>query len=176
MRVALAILAMLILAPAAAAASDRQSAPLLSGVREARAATFRCQDAVGAARSPVADVTPQGYAYRRWVLRLWTSRKQQACSTARLVRTPEGAIRFVFGRYADEALSVAWCESRLDVWATNGQYVNILQMGYNERRAYGWHVAGSPPLVAARAAYRYFAATGYDWSPWQCRPGGRLAW
>jgi len=82
----------------------------------------------------------------------------------------ERAICVVFGPYCGQALRVAQCESGMHTWASNGQYVNLFQMGYAERRRYGWHVAGSSPWVAARAAYRYFAATGYDWSPWTCKP------
>ncbi len=76
----------------------------------------------------------------------------------------------VFGPYCSQALNVAWCESRFNVNATNGQYVNLFQMGYHERQTYGWHVAGSPAAVAARAAYRYFVASGYSWRAWSCKP------
>lgn len=81
--------------------------------------------------------------------------------------TPQGAIRAVFGRYAEQALAVAWCESRYDVWAGNGQYLGLFQMGDYARSTYGH---GDTALEQARAAYRYFAASGYDWSPWACRP------
>ena len=84
--------------------------------------------------------------------------------------SPRSIICSVFGAHCSEAISVATCESHLNIWAVNGQYVNLFQMGYNERRHYGWHVAGSPAILAARAAYRYFLATGSDWSPWQCKP------
>jgi len=80
------------------------------------------------------------------------------------------AIRFVFGPYANQALRVAWCESRYSVWATNGQYVNVFQMGLSERRRYGWHDAGSPAWMAATAAYRMFVASGYSWRSWTCQP------
>ena len=89
--------------------------------------------------------------------------KQRQVSVAQMIRA-------VFGPYADQALRVAWCESRLNIWATNGQYMNIFQMGYNERRTYGWHTAGSPAILAARAAYRYFVASGYSWRAWACQP------
>lgn len=80
------------------------------------------------------------------------------------------AICTTFKSHCGEALRVAFCESRFNVWARNGQYVNVFQMGLRERHRYGWHVAGSSPWVAARAAYRYFISTGKDWSPWQCKP------
>ena len=85
------------------------------------------------------------------------------------VGSPASVICSVFGSHCSEAISVATCESHLNIWAVNGQYVNLFQMGYNERRRYGWHVAGSPAILAARAAYRYFLAAG-GWGPWQCKP------
>lgn len=89
----------------------------------------------------------------------------RALSSAR--STPEGAIRFVFGGYADQALAVARCESGYSVNATNGQYLGLFQMGDYARSAYGH---GPDALTQARSAYAYFAASGYDWSPWSCRP------
>lgn len=81
-------------------------------------------------------------------------------------------IRLVFLGHEDEAVRVASCETggTFSPWATNGQYKNIFQMGESERRQYGWHTAGSPVLVATLAAYRYFLASGSDWSPWSCKP------
>ena len=90
-------------------------------------------------------------------------------STPREGRSVRATICSVFGSHCSEAISVATCESHLNIWAVNGQYVNLFQMGYNERRRYGWHVAGSPAILAARAAYRYFLAAG-GWGPWQCKP------
>lgn len=80
------------------------------------------------------------------------------------------AICTVFGRYCSQALRVSWCESRWSIYARNGQFENIFQMGRSERRRYGWHTVGSSPWVASRAAYRYFVASGYSWRPWTCQP------
>lgn len=78
------------------------------------------------------------------------------------------AICDVFGdRYCADALEVSWCESRFDVDARNGQYRGIFQMGSWERRKYGH---GSTAYSQARAAYRYFVATGKTWRPWSCKP------
>lgn len=74
----------------------------------------------------------------------------------------------VFGKYCSQALRVAWCESRYDVWATNGQYWGLFQMGSSERAKYGhaWNA-----WAESRAAYRYFKDTHYTWGPWQeCKP------
>ncbi len=79
------------------------------------------------------------------------------------------AIRIVFGPYSDQALSVAKCESGYRTWASNGQYLGLFQMGSHERATYGH---SSTAIGQARAAYRYFVASGKDWSPWdpRCRP------
>lgn len=84
-----------------------------------------------------------------------------------LTRTPQGAIRYVFGQYSSQALAVAWCESRWSTTASNGQYLGLFQMGDYARSRYGH---GEDALTQARAAWAYFAASGYDWSPWACRP------
>ena len=79
-------------------------------------------------------------------------------------------IRKVFGpRYGGEAVRVARCESGLRPWARNGQYRGLFQMGTAERKRYGH---GSGAWMQARAARRYFVASGRDWSPWdrKCRP------
>jgi hypothetical protein len=79
---------------------------------------------------------------------------------------PRVAIRAVFGRYAEQAIGVAWCESRLATTAENGQYLGLFQMGSNERRLFGH---GSTAHEQALAAHRYFVVSGRDWSPWSCR-------
>lgn len=79
---------------------------------------------------------------------------------------PRVAIRAVFGRYAEQAIGVAWCESRLTTSAQNGQYLGLFQMGSNERRLFGH---GSTAHEQALAAHRYFVVSGRDWSPWSCR-------
>ena len=74
----------------------------------------------------------------------------------------------VFGqRFCLEALEVAWCESRFSTEARNGQYLGLFQMGSSERRRYG-HGHGS--WSQARAAKRYFVASGRTWGPWSCKP------
>lgn len=77
------------------------------------------------------------------------------------------AIRYVFGPYATQALRVAYCESRYSIWARNGQYIGLFQMGDYARSRYGhaWNA-----WAQAISAWRYFAASGYDWSPWSCKP------
>lgn len=83
--------------------------------------------------------------------------------------SPQQAIRFVFGRYADQAIRVSSCETggTFSVYAQNGQYLGLFQMGEYARSTYGhsW-----TPLGQAKAAYRYFVDSGRDWSPWSCKP------
>lgn len=79
----------------------------------------------------------------------------------------KAAICRVFVRHCREALRVSWCESHYFTWARNGQYLGLFQMGSSERRIYGH---GSSPWTQARAAHRYFVASGRDWSPWSCKP------
>lgn len=79
----------------------------------------------------------------------------------------KSVISQVFGRYGDQAHRVASCESGFNVAASNGQYQGIFQMGSSERRIYGH---GPGVWAQARAAYRYFVASGKDWSPWACKP------
>ena len=80
----------------------------------------------------------------------------------------ERVIRAVFGpRYDDQAVAVARCESGLSVWARNGQYLGLFQMGSYARAKYGH---GNNAWVQARAANHYFRDSGRDWSPWSCKP------
>lgn len=91
----------------------------------------------------------------------------------RMENDPQTAIRIVFGDgwLGQEALRVSYCETggTFSIFARNGQYENIFQMGTWERRTYGWHTVGSSPLIAARAAKRYYDAAG-GWGPWECKP------
>ena len=79
---------------------------------------------------------------------------------------PRKAICSVFGSYCDEALAVAWCESRLNPTAQNGQYRGLFQMGSHERSLFGH---GRTAHDQSLAAHRYFVRSGRDWSPWACR-------
>lgn len=79
----------------------------------------------------------------------------------------ERVIRHVFGRYGDQAVRVAKCESGLSEWARNGQYLGLFQMGSSERRIYGH---GNNPWAQSRSARAYFFDSGRDWSPWSCKP------
>lgn len=79
---------------------------------------------------------------------------------------PQKAICVVFGRYCAQALDVAWCESRFQTTARNGQYLGLFQMGSHERRLFGH---GRTAYEQSLAAHRYFVVSGRDWSPWGCR-------
>ena len=79
---------------------------------------------------------------------------------------PRAAICTVFGSHCQEALAIAWCESRLSTRAQNGQYLGLFQMGSYERQLFGH---GQSARDQAVAAHRYFVRSGRDWSPWVCR-------
>lgn len=81
---------------------------------------------------------------------------------------PSIAVCSVFGkRDCLDALKVVNCESRFKTAARKGQYLGLFQMGSWERRRFGH---GSDAWSQARAARRYFLASGRDWSPWSCKP------
>lgn len=154
------------------AAARKQEARIVADLRRdiigRRQATWRHQDWLEIARSRTSyrERTVIGVAYLRWIRHLWAERADHLWHLRLSLTSSEGAIRYVFGRYADQALRVSWCESRLQTTASNGQYLGIFQMGSSERAKYGH---GSSALAQARAAYRYFVASGRDWSPWSCR-------
>ncbi len=81
--------------------------------------------------------------------------------------TPRVAICNVFGKYCAEALQVSRCESGLTTTAQNGQYLGLFQMGSSARQLYGH---GTSAIAQARAAHRYFVASGHEWGPWSCKP------
>jgi hypothetical protein len=89
-------------------------------------------------------------------------------AAARRAKTPRAVICRIFGsRYCAEAMRVARCESHLQTRAQNGQYLGLFQMGRNERHLYGH---GASAEQQARAAHRYFLASGRNWGPWSCKP------
>ena len=93
--------------------------------------------------------------------------KAHARTAQRLAKLPpRAAICTVFGPYCEDALAVAWCESRFRTTAQNGQYLGLFQMGSYERQLFGH---GQTARGQAVAAHRYFVRSGRDWSPWGCR-------
>lgn len=130
------------------------------------------------------------FAYRGWLYLTWRTRKlachgerQRADSDVRY------AIRLVFQgpgdpRYpydaAEQAIRVAWCESRWTTTDITGQYVGVLQLGTSERAEYGLGAyasgdggvaSGASIVLQVRSGYRMFVAAGRSWARWQCRPG-----
>jgi hypothetical protein len=81
--------------------------------------------------------------------------------------TPSETICRIFGPDCTDAIVVARCESRLHTYARNGQYLGLFQMSLLARQLFGH---GDSAEEQARAAFRYFVASGRDWSPWSCRP------
>lgn len=138
------------------------------------------EPAASAVAATAGAATVQGKGVRWWARRAVQARKDANARgrtirrlKADLARTSQQkvtatlAISLVFGKHAGEALRVAWCESHWYTGARNGQYLGLFQMGDYARGRYGH---GSDAYTQAKAAYAYFAASGYDWSPWECRP------
>lgn len=80
------------------------------------------------------------------------------------------AIRQVFGFYADQAIRVVACETggTFSVRASNhGVYLGLFQFGPYARATFGfdWTALGQ-----TRAAWRYFKASHYRWTAWECQP------
>lgn len=110
--------------------------------------------------------------YTVWVAHKWAARAKAMREKYKawwheVATNPEVAICLVFGPYCSQAKAVAWCEGKYGVYAHNGQYLGTFQMGTRERSIYGH---GKTVLAQAQAAWRYFVASGKDWSPWQCKP------
>ena len=85
------------------------------------------------AHRDLAKVTREAAHYRRVVDVHIEQRRARALAKA----PPRTAICEVFGPYCQQAVAVAWCESRLSTTAQNGQYLGLFQMGSNERRLFG---------------------------------------
>lgn len=137
-----------------------------------RNSTYHWQDQLEVTRTRTAhsERWARSCAYLRWTARLWIVRNNDARRRYYSVATnPVAAIRFVFGRYASQALSVSYCETggTYSVYASNGQYQGLFQMGEYARTRYGH---GRSAITQSRAAFHYFADSGYDWSPWECKP------
>ena len=64
-----------------------------------------------------------------------------------------------------DAINVAYCESRLNPRAHNGQYQGIFQLGSSERIRYGHGRSAWKQTKAARAYHRHAG-----WQPWACKP------
>ena len=79
------------------------------------------------------------------------------------------SIRRVFGPYSGQALRVSWCESHRSIYARNGSHLGLFQMGENERRMFA-HGRYWNAMYQARAAWRYFVASGFTWKAWVCQP------
>lgn len=102
--------------------------------------------------------------FTRCIRQLQRHNKQHRCGPH---ARPRVAIRCAFPRHHAAAIRVARCESSLRTTARNGQYHGLFQMGAWERERYGH---STTPLGQARAARRYFDATGRTWTPWECKP------
>lgn len=95
-------------------------------------------------------------------------RTMRAREIRRLRRaSPRTAICGVFRGDCRAAVDVAWCESRLQTTARNGQYLGLFQLGTMARERFGH---GPTAWEQATAAHRYYVYSGSNWGPWSCKP------
>lgn len=82
-------------------------------------------------------------------------------------------IHQVFGRYGDQAVRVAMCESSMNPNAYNGILgaAGLFQIipGTFASTSYAGQSVYNPE-TNIRAAYEIFARDGYSWSEWACKP------
>ena len=93
------------------------------------------------------------------------AKQSAAAALRRHASTPEAVICRIFGEHCKEALAVARCESRLQPWARNGQYLGLFQM---ERASGSSATANRPSSRPARVPL--LRRVRRDWSPWGCKP------
>lgn len=113
-----------------------------------------CWKFEGRSRRHVCDRARRSLAANRWLL-----------ATANARMPAETVIDLVFGAEAAYARTVAWCESKFSVYAHNGQYHGVFQMGDSERATYGG--SSLDPWDQVTAAKRYRVAA-HGWGPWAC--------
>jgi hypothetical protein len=160
----------------AAAAPDTHCPFARKAVRFYRGRYLTHRAKMGAGR-PQSHQAQASCSLSRWLVEVWRDRAYIARRTLeikaelrrQLLSNPTEAILHVFGPYGDEALRVASCESGRGVSAQNGQYLGMFQLGSWERSKYATD-GYTTPLQQTRAAWRYFVASGKDWSPWECKP------
>lgn len=140
-----------------------------SYIAEKRNATWKHQDSIYAPRTPTnyAERTTKCSPYLKWLGTLWQRRAHEAYEKTLKLREPKTAICHIFGSYCSQALRVSECESGYSIWAQNGQYLGLFQMGSSERRMFGH---SNTAVGQAYSAYKYFVLSGKDWSPWSCKP------
>jgi hypothetical protein len=102
----------------------------------------------------------------RQITRLRHALRRQEIRKLRLA-PPKVVICAIFKGNCKQAVDVAWCESRLNTTAQNGEYLGLFQMGSTARELFGH---GATALAQSVAAHRYFVYSGRDWSPWSCKP------
>jgi len=125
---------------------------------EARRQVTTHRHSLGVALRTIAGVRHRTSVRRRKLVRRLASAKAE---------TPSQTICRIFGADCIDAITVARCESRLHTDARNGQYLGLFQMGFLARQLFGH---GGSAEEQVRAAFRYFVASGRDWSPWSCQP------
>jgi hypothetical protein len=152
--------------------TQEKCSELRKGINFYKQKTWDAQKSLGITLTPASKTTADTTScrYLRWVAGKWRKESRGVLQELRSInRNPQRAICHVFGDYCGQALRVSSCETggTYHVGAQNGQYLGLFQMGNYARSRYGH---GTTALEQARAAYGYFRDSGYDWSPWSCKP------
>lgn len=121
-----------------------------------------------------------GHRHGRWVTAVvLVVAALGGCSGQSTQANPvEDAIERHFGTLGDkvveQAKRVAWCESRWDPDARNGDYLGLFQLGpayYDAIRSYGdGKLRWSDPDVNAQAARDGYVMNDKSWAQWECKP------
>ena len=97
-------------------------------------------------------------------------RRERLRQWAPSVRHAIGLASITFGVSERAMMAVAFCESRLNPSATNGQYLGLYQLGLTHRadaliQRFGWRDPYAQALHTARVVSR-----AGSWRPWECQP------
>lgn len=92
-----------------------------------------------------------------------TGQTASATSIEQNRRVAKRAVCHFFKSNCETAMRIVKCETGgiYSVWASNGQYFGIFQMGSSERARFGH---GNNVWAQAKAAYAYFKVAGFG--PW----------
>lgn len=112
---------------------------------------------------------PPSRAYKPAPASIVAAARQKAMPPRHTLRKVAWVICHVVGRRQCVAfLNVAWCESTLNMGASDyasGTHKGLFQLGPAERREYGY---GHDAWSQTRGAKRLHARRG--WQPWVCKP------
>lgn len=133
------------------------------------------RQALAAARL-IPPATLAEFRARYAACRAWGARHNAAHLTlCQQTRSPYYALKCVFPSSVVPSMwRVMRCESTAHdetpypdhgIYASNGQYAGLAQLGTSERSSYGWYDIGDPPYQQVKTTYRLWRARGFG--PWK---------